>query len=147
MAANWGRNERRLEQESGASLVEMALLAPFLVLLVLGIVESSWLLARSLDVAGAAREAGRLASIDHGDENSITAAVCDGMDQPVGATISLSGESSGLGGDVIATASQSVGTLTGFLDPFFSPPVPLVRSTTFVLEQPTVSWHDAAVSC
>ena len=145
MGGKWGRG-RRLDNDGGASLVEMALLAPFLVLLVLGIVESSWLLARSLDVAGAAREAGRLASIDHGDEDAIRAAVCAGMDQPAGVTISLSGAGSGLGGDVVATASQSVGTLTGFLDPFFSPPVPLIRSTTFVLEQPTVTWHDVADS-
>ncbi|HKZ19153.1 MAG TPA: TadE/TadG family type IV pilus assembly protein [Acidimicrobiia bacterium] len=146
MTGEWRSKRRKLDRERGASLVEMALLAPFLVLLVLGVVESSWLLARSLDIAGAAREAGRLASIDHGDENAIKAAVCAGMDQPAGARISLSGESSGLGGDVVATASQSVGTLTGFLDPFFSPPVPLTRSTTFVLEQPTVTWHDVVDS-
>jgi Flp pilus assembly protein TadG len=120
----------------------MALLAPFLVLLALGVVESSWLLARSLDVAGAAREAGRLASIDHGDEFAIKAAVCAGMDEPAGAKISLLGAGNGLGGDVVATASQSVPTLTSFLDPFFSPPVPLTRTTTFVLEQPTVTWND-----
>ena len=145
MVGKWDK-VRGPGNDGGASLVEMALLAPFLVLLVLGIVESSWLLARSLDVAGAAREAGRLASIDHGDEDAIRAAVCAGMDQPAGATISLSGAGSGLGGDVVATASQSVGTLTGFLDPFFSPPVPLIRSTTFVLEQPTVTWNDVADS-
>jgi Flp pilus assembly protein TadG len=146
MAGYWWGNRRRLDRDSGASLVEMALLAPFLVFLVLGVVESSWLLARSLDVAGAAREAGRLASIDHGDESAITAAVCAGMDEPTGATITLSGSGNGLGGDVIATTSQSVPTLTGFLDPFFSPPVDLSRSTTFVLEQSTVTWNDVADS-
>lgn len=146
MAGNRFSNGRQIDREGGASVVEMALLAPFLVLLALGVVESSWLLARSLDVAGAAREAGRLASIDHGDEIAIRTAVCAGMDEPTGATISLSGAGSGLGGDVIATASQSVPTLTGFLDPFFSPPVPLIRSTTFVLEQPTVTWSDVVDS-
>ena len=146
MAGDWWGKQWRVDRERGASLVEMALLAPFLVLLVLGIVESSWLLARSLDVAGAAREAGRLASIDHGDEVAIRTAVCAGMDEPTGATISLTGAGNGLGGDVIATASQSVPTLTGLLDPFFSPPVNMSRSTTFVLEQPAVTWNDVVHS-
>ena len=49
-------------RQQGASAVEMAVLAPFLILLLFGVIESSWLIARSLDVAQAAREAGRIAT-------------------------------------------------------------------------------------
>lgn len=126
----------------GASAVEMALLAPFLVLLLLGVVESSWLLARSLDVAQAAREAGRIAGVDDGDETAIVIAVCNGMDEPAGAEISLAGAMSGLGGTVTAIAEQDVNTITGLLDPIFSPPVHLSHTTTFRLEKTTATWTD-----
>lgn len=137
----------KLGQERGAALVEMALITPFLVVLLLGIVESSYLLARSIDVATGAREAARLASVNHGDLAAITTGACLSMDQPSGATISLTGSGSGLGGTINATAAQDVGTLTGFLDSLFSPPVNLARTAVFRLEAPTSSWSDGSGSC
>lgn len=135
-----------VKRDSGASIVEMALLAPFLLLLLFGVIESSWLLSRSIDVAQAAREAGRMAGVNDGDTNAIVKAVCDGMDQPTGALISLSGSGNGLGGTVTATATQSVETITGLLDPLFSPPINLSHTTFFRLEQPTATWVDATGS-
>ncbi len=117
------------KRDSGASIVEMAVLAPFLILLLFGVVESSWFLARSIDIAQAAREAGRMAGVNDGDTNTIVAAVCDGMDQPNGALISLAGAGNGLGGAVIATTKQSVGTITG-----------LARSS-LLSSHPDVSFH------
>jgi Flp pilus assembly protein TadG len=134
-------------REYGASAVEMALLAPFLILLLIGVVESSWLLARSLDVAQAAREAGRMAGVDDGNETAIVIAVCNGMDEPGGALITLTGATNGLGGTVTATAEQDVSTITGLLDPLFSPPVHLSHTTTFRLEKTTASWIDTTGSC
>ena len=136
-------------RERGASAVEIAIVAPFLILLLIGTVESSWLLARSIDVSQAAREAGRMAAVNDGDTNTIVTAVCAGMDEPAGAGISLSGATSGLGGNISATAEQDVGTITGLLDPLFSPPVHLSHTTFFTLEQPTASWTDTVgpVSC
>jgi Flp pilus assembly protein TadG len=130
------------KKDRGASAVELAVLAPFLILLLFGVVESSWFLARSLDVAQAAREAGRMAGVNDGDTNTIVAAVCDGMDQPAGAFITLNGSANGLGGTVTATAEQAVGTITGLLDPIFSPPVLLSHTTVFRLEQTTATWVD-----
>jgi Flp pilus assembly protein TadG len=134
------------KRDSGASIVELALLAPFLLLLLFGVIESSWLLSRSIDVAQAAREAGRMAGVNDGDTTAIVAAVCNGMDQPTGALISLSGSGNGLGGTVTATATQSVETITGLLDPIFSPPISLSHTTVFRLEQPTATWVDATDS-
>lgn len=129
--------------QHGAAAVEMAVVAPFLILLLIGMVEASWLLARNIDVAQAAREAGRMAAVNDGDEDAIRDAVCAGMDEPTGASISLSGATNGLGGDVTAIARQNVSTITGLLDPLFSPPVELSHTTIFRLEQPTVAWIDA----
>jgi Flp pilus assembly protein TadG len=126
----------------------MAIIAPFLILLLIGMVESSWLLARSIDVSQAAREAGRMAGVNDGDTATIVTAVCSGMDEPTGATISLSGAGNGLGGTITATAAQDVGTITGLLDPLFSPPVHLSHTTFFSLEQTTASWTDTpGASC
>jgi Flp pilus assembly protein TadG len=133
--------------QRGAAAVEMAVIAPFLILLLIGMIEASWLLSRSIDVSQAAREAGRMAAVNDGDENVIAAAVCAGMDEPTDAMISLSGAGSGLGGTVTATASQDVATITGLLDPLFSPPVHLSHMTTFRLEQPTAMWSDGDVAC
>lgn len=135
-----------VKRDSGASVVELALLSPFLLLLLFGVIESSWLLARSLDIAQAAREAGRMAGVNDGDTNAIVTAVCDGMDNPAGALISLNGSGNGLGGTVTATAEQEVETITGLLDPLFSPPINLSHTTVFRLEQPTATWIDATDS-
>lgn len=133
-------------RQRGAAAVEMAVVAPFLILLLIGMIESSWLLARSIDVSQAARDAGRMAGVNDGDSAAIVAAVCDGMDEPTGALISLNGAGSGLGGTVTATASQDVSTITGLLDPLFSPPVRLSHTTIFRLEQTTATWTDTADS-
>jgi Flp pilus assembly protein TadG len=125
----------------------MAMLAPFLIVLLFGLVESSWFLARSLDVAQAAREAGRMAGVNDGSETLILIAVCNGMDTPDGAQITLTGSGNGLGGQVTATAEQDVETITGLLDPLFSPPIHLSHTTTFRLEQTTASWTDTTGTC
>ena len=125
----------------------MALITPFLVLLLVGVIESSYLIARSIDVAGAAREAGRLASVNTGDLAAITSGACGHMDYPNGASVTISGSSSGLGGSINATMSQSVQTLTGLFDPFFSPPVNLSRTAIFRLEAPTATWSDGTGTC
>ena len=125
----------------------MAMLAPFLIVLLFGLVESSWFLARSLDVAQAAREAGRMAGVNHGSEALILIAVCNGMDTPAGAQITLTGSGNGLGGNVTGTAEQDVDTITGLLDPLFSPPIHISHTTTFRLEQTTASWTDTTGTC
>ena len=139
-----GVDQRR---QRGASAVELALLAPFLILLLFGMIESSWFLARSLDVAQAAREAGRMAGVNDGDNAAIMIGVCNGMDEPAGAQMILTGSGNGLGGEVTATVEQDVDSITGLLDPLFSPPIHLSHTTTFRLEQRTASWTDMTGAC
>lgn len=73
-----GDNGRRAE--SGASLVEFALVVPLLLALVFGIIEASWAFAQQNDVRHGAREGARAAAVDIGDTNTVGQAVCDRMD-------------------------------------------------------------------
>ena len=66
--------------ESGASLVEFALVLPLLLALVFGIIEASWAFAQQNDVRHGAREGARAAAVDIGDTNTVGQAVCDRMD-------------------------------------------------------------------
>jgi Flp pilus assembly protein TadG len=57
---------RRHKSERGANLVEFALVAPFLILLLFGIIEFAWVFAQDLTVKHGAREGARLAAVTFG---------------------------------------------------------------------------------
>lgn len=128
----------------GAAIVEMALLAPFLILLALGAVEGGWLLMQSLDVAHAAREGGRAAAVNTSDTATIVSQACSFMDDDSNTTVSVSGSGGDLGAPVIVTVTKQATTLTGSLDTLFNPPVPITHIATFVLEQAPAIWSDAS---
>ncbi len=127
--------------------MELALLAPFLILLLLGSIDTSHLLFTHQDVRHAAREAGRLAATDAGDTSTIATRVCDAMDNSTGAQVVLSGAAGGLGDEIEATVSRPTDTLVGFVDWAFDPPVNLSSTATFRLEVTTATWTDGTVSC
>ncbi len=54
------------KSERGANLVEFALVAPFLILLLFGIIEFAWLFAQDLTIKHGAREGARLAAVAFG---------------------------------------------------------------------------------
>jgi hypothetical protein len=56
-------NRRR---ERGANLVEMAFVAPFLIMLLFGIIEFGWVFAQDLTIKHGAREGARLAAVAFG---------------------------------------------------------------------------------
>ena len=128
--------------ELGAALVEAAIVVPFLIVLALGIVESSWLLAHQIDVRGVAREGGRLAGTNDGDSTFIVSRACAGFDDASAVTVSLSGAAGALGDNVDFTVVNQVDTITGFFDWAFNPPVPLSSTSTFRIESLPVSWTD-----
>lgn len=70
----------RKPREEGAALVEFALIAPLLILLVLGIVEFGWLFGQYNDVRHGAREGARLAAVDGGSAEQIRDRICSAMD-------------------------------------------------------------------
>jgi Flp pilus assembly protein TadG len=119
-----GRSRR--SRESGASLVEFAMVMPLLLLLVFGIMESGWLFSQLTETRNAAREGARLAVVDFGTASQVALETCNrAVLSSGGATVAVS--SNGNVSDPIndPTASVTVAidnsyeSLTGFLDPFF----------------------------
>lgn len=134
-------------RQKGVAAVELALLAPLLVLLLLGMVEAAWLLGQQLDVRQAAREGGRLAAIDHGDSATIASAVCLAMDDSSGTTVDFSGSGVALGQDIEVMVTKSPSHLTNFMSWAFPPAFTLSSTATFALEVSPPSWTDGSVPC
>ena len=129
-------------KERGAALVEAAIVVPFLVLLLLGVVDTAWLLAYQNEVRGAAREAGRVAATDDGDTAQIVARACANFGDDSSVTVSVTGAAGELGDPVDIQVTNQVDTLTGFLDWAFNPPVAISSTSTFRIETIPVSWSD-----
>lgn len=135
------------DKSRGAAVVEMALLLPLLSMLLLGLVDSGWLLMQNMDVRHGAREGVRLAALSQGNTASIALATCDHMDDSSNTTVTLAGSGGSLGSQVQATVTKQADTVTGFVDWAFSPPVALSFTATFRLEAVPTSWTDGTVSC
>lgn len=141
--------------DRGASLVEFALLAPLLVLLLIGLVEFGWLFAQNLDVRHGAREGARLAAVNHpegpqpnsgvrsdGNRDALVAEVCGRMQTPEAATVSIS--SSGAVGDAATVLVSTPGvTLTGFID-FLLPSSLTLSSTVQIRLEQAATWTNTA---
>lgn len=133
--------------QRGVAAVEMALLAPLLVVLFLGAVEAAWLLGQSLDVRQAAREGGRLAAIDYGDEVTIAAEACAAMDDHTATDIQFTGSGAALGDDIEVEVTKTADHLTSFLDWAFPSGMTISSRATFALEVSPPTWNNGAVSC
>ena len=140
--------------EGGASLVEFALIAPLLILLLLGIIEFGYLFGQYNEVRHSAREGARYAAVSNPDRDGggvsstdVVDAVCEAIELP-GSSVTVTMEevdSSGtiinVGGNpdrgdygrlsVTAAISSLSGApmITGFL------PSQLSNDATFRLEQ------------
>ena len=125
----WFSRRLRRNREDGAALVEFAFVLPFLMLVLMGIVEFGWTFAQHLDVRHGAREAGRLAMVNQTSADIRTQA-CAGD-----ATCSRAPLASGTSNVSISydnvddtatvTVKQTYSSLTGLID-FFDG---LVQST------------------
>lgn len=105
------RLSRRDRSEKGASLVEFALVAPLLILLLFGIVEFGWVFAQNLEVKHIAREVGRIATV--GDPDTvINSRACSGTIADV-TSVSMSPSSAAAGDAVTVTVTASVQQITG----------------------------------
>lgn len=115
--------------DRGANLIEFAILMPFLLLLLMGIVEFSWLFSQNLDVRHGAREGARLVAVnypvgpvnpapstrDSAQTDQIVTEICNRMDVASNAIITL--QSTGDVGDpATATVETTTQSLTGFID-------------------------------
>lgn len=143
------------KKDTGASLVEFALVAPLLLLLLIGMVELGWLFAQNLDVRHGAREGARLAAVNYpegpppnsgtrsdSNRDALIAEVCTRMQTPANATVDLS--SAGNVGDPATVVVESPGdTLTGFID-FLLPPSLTLTSTVQIRLEQDATWSDTA---
>jgi Flp pilus assembly protein TadG len=140
------------KSDGGASLVEFAMLMPFLLMLLIGVVEFSWTFATDLDVKQGAREGARLAAVNFPDTGNtdMAAEICSRMDlvgsNPATTITWASDGTPAVGEGVTVTVSTPHETLTGFLDWAFASVTSLDATVEIRIEQPP-SWFDATVNC
>jgi Flp pilus assembly protein TadG len=142
-------NLKKRVAQRGASLVEFAMVAPLLMMLVMGIIDFGWILSQNQDVRHGAREAARLAAVDAGSIASMTTLVCDAMNVSSGATVTFDPGAGSVGATGAVTVDSPVTTLTGFSSlPFVGAiyPTTFTESLTFRLEQ-AASWSSGSATC
>ncbi|MDX1467989.1 MAG: TadE/TadG family type IV pilus assembly protein [Acidimicrobiia bacterium] len=143
-AGQSGGRTRLGKRDEGASLVEFAFVLPFLLLLILGMVELSFLFAQYNEVRHGVREGARYAAVSRpgaGDFNTVVATTCDAIGLPnAGLTVELAPEPGSSNPPArldyaTITVTASTNSLTNL--PFFSSLVPsqLTNEATFRLEQ------------
>ncbi|REK12860.1 MAG: hypothetical protein DWQ40_10420 [Actinobacteria bacterium] len=142
--------KKRDNPDRGASLVEFAFIAPFLLLLLLGIIEFGYFLAEFNDVRHGAREAARVAAVNAGDNTFLRTEACDAMDLTTNVSIQFTDGASGAIGDVGTVrvqASPSSLSGLGLIEIFL--PSNLASTVEFRLEQPSDDWGSdgSLVSC
>lgn len=146
----------RRGDDRGANLVEFAMVMPFLLLLLIGIVEFSWTFATNLDVKQGAREGARITAVSYEgyDETQLAGEICSRMDLVGSAPTTITWTSTDTDGDSTIEVSEKVEvtvstpheTLTGFLDWAFSSVTDLTSTVEIRIEQPP-TWSDATVTC
>ncbi|HEY5889979.1 MAG TPA: TadE/TadG family type IV pilus assembly protein [Acidimicrobiia bacterium] len=140
----------RTRKERGASLVEFAFIAPFLLLLLLGIIEFGYFFAEFNDVRHGAREGARVAAVNAGDNAFLRAETCNAMDLTTNITVRFTDGVTGAIGDVGTVAIEAnPSSLSGLaLIEVFLPDT-LTSTIEFRLEQPSTDWNSdgSAVSC
>jgi len=147
-------DQRSPRSESGASLVEFAMVLPLLLALLFGLIEFSWAFAQVNDVRHGAREGARAAAVDIGDVATIGQEVCERVDvvrpaQNVRVTLaqvatspSVVGEGS-VGAIGQITVKADLDTLTGLFD-FLLGSKDVESTVEFRLEQPAGGDGDAS---
>jgi Flp pilus assembly protein TadG len=141
--------------DRGASLVEFALVAPFLLLLILGMVEFGWLFAQNLDVRHGAREAARLAAVNFPEgpppnsgsrsatnTDALVAEICSRMQTPENAELTITSVGD-VGDPATVTVNAPGETLTGFID-FLLPPTLFLTSTVETRLEQAATWSDVS---
>ncbi len=132
----------RKRGEKGASLVEFAMVAPFLILLLFGIIEFAWVFATNLDVKHGAREGARITAVNTPDTGNVdlAAEICSRMELVGSNTLTsitwASDTTPAVGEGVTVTVSTPLTTLTGIMDWAFGGAPPLDSTVEIRIEQP-----------
>jgi len=145
------------DREKGASAVEMAMVAPFLLLLLLGIIEYGFLFGTYNEVRHSSREGARIAAVSNvafdqnGDgvfnEDDIVSYVCETISLPNGSvTVDLTLNTNTVGSEAKVTVTAVTPSLSGA--PIISVFLPnsLANTATFRLEQ-VATWASTTATC
>lgn len=120
--ASQARRRRRAGDDRGAVLVEFALAAPLLFLLIFATIDFGWAFGQHLDVRHGAREGARLAAVNFqgggADQTAdLVAEVCGRMDADTSVRVVVTLPTTAARGESVqVTVVRPVETLTGFVD-------------------------------
>lgn len=129
------------DRERGAAIVEMAFAAPFLLLLLLGIVEFGWAFSQFQDVRHGAREAARLAAVNAASDASMAATACSMMEVSTGQTVDFDlPAGTAIGAIARVTVEAPLQSLTNFGPITAMLPATLESEIEFRLEQSATKW-------
>ncbi|MGH8926247.1 MAG: TadE/TadG family type IV pilus assembly protein [Acidimicrobiia bacterium] len=149
---------RRHKSERGANLVEMALVAPFLILLLFGIIEFSWVFAQDLTVKHGAREGARLAAVAFGTNTTdLTNETIARMNVSTSPTVTLCVDRTLVkatttmepGDGITVKVSQPRTSLTGIMDWVFPVSFTNLTSTVEIRAEQTPAgyWDSTPAVC
>lgn len=143
------RHRRHRSDDRGAVLVEFALVAPFLFLLIFATIDFGWAFGQHLDVRHGAREGARLAAVNYqggGDQTTaLVAEICSRMDAD-GTVRVIVDPGTTLSGDTLTvTVRRPVDTLTGFVD--FALDGRTLSSTVTARIEQSATWTAADRAC
>ena len=122
----------RCTGDDGAALIEFSLLAPFLFLIIFGIIDFGYAFGQWLDVRHGAREGSRLVAVNYQNPTTprtganqttldIIPATCARMDISKGDTITIALPNGANKGAVATiTVSKPLTQITGFLQPWLN---------------------------
>jgi Flp pilus assembly protein TadG len=156
-ARRWGLPSFRNGKDRGANLVEFAFVMPFLILLVMGVIEFAWVFATNLDVKHGAREGARITAVNEpaGGNSTLGAEICSRMGiagtPPTTITwlgVDLDANSVIEVGDgvKVTVETNQLDTLTGILDWVFAGLSELDSTVEIRIEQ-TPDWTNGTYSC
>ena len=147
---------RRCDGDSGAALVEFAMVAPLLLVLIFAIIEFGWVFGQHLDVRHGAREGSRLVAVNYSPNSNtggaqtsdIISATCSRMDLSTGATVALAFQTTGqedAGDFAVVTVTDTPDQLTGLFSPIIDN-IDLVSSVESRIEV-DADWTAGSSTC
>lgn len=132
---------RRGQSDRGANLLEFAIVAPFLILLLLGVIEFGYFLGEFNDIRHGAREGARLAAVNSGNNSFLATETCDSMDLTTGVSVQfIDGNTGDVGQTAEVTVVATPDSLSGLGLIEVLLPNQLTSSVEFRLEQPSSDW-------
>lgn len=134
------RTVSRKRNEHGAALVEFAILAPLLILLLFAIIEFGYTMGQLNDVRHGTREAARLAAVNAGSVGAMATTACNSMSISGGVFSFTDAAGGTTGNEATVNLTATRISLTGL--PFVSSflPANLTDTVTIRLEQDSTNW-------